>query len=53
MQVARKHLNPDKMQVLAVGRPQDFGEPLSLLGPVREIDINIPTQKGKVDCISF
>jgi predicted Zn-dependent peptidase len=47
LQVARKHLKPDKMQMLAVGRPQDFDEPLSVLGPVREIDINIPAPKGK------
>ena len=32
----------DKMQILAVGRPQDFDEPLSVFGPVREIDITIP-----------
>ncbi len=42
LRVARKHLKPDKMQILAVGRPQDFDEPLSVFGLVREIDINIP-----------
>jgi len=42
LRVARKHLRADKMQILAVGRPQDFDEPLSVLGPVREIDITIP-----------
>ncbi|MBW8040152.1 MAG: insulinase family protein [Planctomycetes bacterium] len=42
LRVARKHLKPEKMQILAVGRPQDFDEPLSVFGPVREIDINIP-----------
>lgn len=47
LRVARKHLQPDKMQILAVGRPQDFDEQLSLLGPVHEIDINIPAPKGK------
>jgi zinc protease len=47
LQVARKHLKYDKMQILAVGRPQDFNEPLSVLGQVREIDINIPAPKGK------
>jgi hypothetical protein len=35
------------MQVLAVGRPQDFGEPLSVLGAVREIDITIAPPKEK------
>jgi len=43
LQVARKHLQPDKMQILAVGRPQDFDEPLSAFGQVREVDITIPS----------
>jgi predicted Zn-dependent peptidase len=47
LRVAQKHLKPDKMQVLAVGRPQDFGEPLSVLGAVREIDITIAPPKEK------
>jgi predicted Zn-dependent peptidase len=42
LRVARKHLKHDKMQILAVGRPQDFEEPLSVFGSVREIDITIP-----------
>ena len=43
LHVARKHLKPDQVQILAVGRPDDFDEPLSTLGPVNEIDITIPT----------
>ncbi len=42
LRVAKKHLQPDKVQILAVGRPQDFGEPMSSLGTVNEIDITIP-----------
>ena len=42
LRVAKKHLKPDKVQILAVGRPQDFDEPMSELGPVNEIDITIP-----------
>jgi len=42
LRVARKHLHPDKLQILAVGRPDDFDEPLSVLGSVNEIDITIP-----------
>jgi predicted Zn-dependent peptidase len=42
LRVAREHLRPDKMQILAVGRPGDFDEPLSVLGTLREIDITIP-----------
>ncbi len=41
LRVAREHLQPDKVQILAVGRPDDFDEPLSTLGPVNEIDITI------------
>jgi predicted Zn-dependent peptidase len=43
LRVAQEHLKPDKVQILAVGRPQDFDEPMSELGPVNEIDITIPT----------
>ncbi|MBN2183524.1 MAG: insulinase family protein [Sedimentisphaerales bacterium] len=43
LRVARKHLQPDKMQILAVGRPEDFDQPLSVLGPVNEIDVTIPS----------
>ena len=42
LRVARKHLQPDKLQILAVGRPDDFDQPLSVLGQVNEIDITIP-----------
>jgi predicted Zn-dependent peptidase len=42
LRVAKKHLRPEKVQILAVGRPQDFGEPMSSLGTVNEIDITIP-----------
>ena len=42
LRVVRKHLHPDKMQILAVGRSQDFDEPLSVLGPVNQMDVTIP-----------
>lgn len=41
--VARQYLKPDQMKILAVGNKDDFGAPLSDLGPVTEIDITIPT----------
>jgi len=46
LRVAQKHLNPDKVQILVVGRPDDFDQPLSVLGPVNEIDIIIPMPKN-------
>jgi zinc protease len=42
LRVAQKHLKPDKVQILAVGRLDDFDEPMSVFGPVNEIDITIP-----------
>jgi zinc protease len=42
IRVAKKHLRPGALQVLVVGRAQDFDEPLSALGQVKEIDITIP-----------
>jgi len=42
LRVAKKYLRPDEVQILAVGRPQDFDEPLSVFGDVREIDVTIP-----------
>jgi zinc protease len=42
LRVAQKHLRPQSVQVLAVGRAQDFDEPLSVLGPVKKIDVTIP-----------
>ncbi len=43
LQVARKYLRPDAVQILVVGNPAGFGEPLTALGAVREIDITIPS----------
>jgi len=42
LRVAKKHLRPDKVQVLVVGKPDDFDESLGVLGTVNEIDITIP-----------
>lgn len=48
LQVAKKYLHPDQVQILAVGKPDDFDEPLSVLGEVNEIDITIPAPKAEV-----
>jgi zinc protease len=42
LRVAKKYLNPDKLQILVVGRASDFDKPLSSLGKVNVIDITIP-----------
>ncbi len=43
LRAAKSHLRPDKLQILVVGNKNDFGEPLSSLGQVNEIDITIPS----------
>ncbi len=47
LRVARKYLKPDKVQILVVGKEEDFDESLSTLGQVNVIDITIPPLKPK------
>lgn len=42
LRVAKKYLSPDKVQILVVGKEEDFDKPLSTLGTVDTIDITIP-----------
>jgi predicted Zn-dependent peptidase/outer membrane lipoprotein-sorting protein len=48
LRVAKKYLKPDQVQILAVGKSEDFDESLSALGKVNEIDITIPTPEEDV-----
>jgi predicted Zn-dependent peptidase/outer membrane lipoprotein-sorting protein len=48
LRVASNYLHPEAMQILAVGRPDDFDEPLSVFGTVNDIDITIPVPKEEV-----
>ncbi len=43
---AKKYLRPEEVQILVVGNPAEFGEPLTSLGAVQEIDIAIPMPGG-------
>jgi hypothetical protein len=45
LRVAKKYLQPDKVQLLVVGKKEDFDKPLSTLGSVNLIDITIPADK--------
>ena len=47
LRAARKHIKPDQLIVLAVGREEDFDKPLSTLGVVNTIDIAIPGPKNQ------
>lgn len=42
LRAAKSHLHPDQLVILAVGKSQDFDQPLSVLGKVNTIDITIP-----------
>jgi zinc protease len=42
LRVARTYLKPDNVQILVVGKKEDFDKPLSTLGSVNVIDITIP-----------
>ena len=44
--VAAKYLHKDQLAVLVVGNTKEFDKPLSSLGAVKEIDINIPPPAG-------
>jgi zinc protease len=45
LQAAQKWLKPGQLQILVVGKAEDFDQPLSTLGAVNAIDITIPVQK--------
>lgn len=45
LRAAQKHLHPDQVQILVVGRVEDFDESLSVFGKVEDIDITIPTSE--------
>lgn len=42
LRAAKSHLHPDQLVILAVGKSQDFDQPLSVLGKVDTVDITIP-----------
>ncbi|MFB0564524.1 MAG: M16 family metallopeptidase [Candidatus Aminicenantaceae bacterium] len=47
LRVAKKYLHPDKVQILVVGKKEDFDKPLSSLGTVNVMDISIPPPPKK------
>ena len=45
LRVAKKFIQPGKVQILVVGKKEDFDKPLSSLGKVNVLDIAIPAPK--------
>jgi zinc protease len=44
---AKKHLNPEALAIIAIGRQEQFDKPLSTFGEVTPIDITIPEPESK------
>jgi zinc protease len=42
LRVAKEHFHPDRLTIIAVGNPKEFGKPLTSLGTVAPIDLTIP-----------
>jgi predicted Zn-dependent peptidase len=51
LSATRSRLHPDKLVILAVGRQQDFDQPLTALGEVRALDITIPAPKPEAAAV--
>lgn len=45
--VAQKHLHPEALAILAIGKADAFDKPLSTFGTVNTVDITIPEPKPK------
>jgi predicted Zn-dependent peptidase len=48
LRVAKEHIRPEDLAVVAVGNPKDFGKPLATLGKVNELDLTIPEPKQEL-----
>ena len=48
LRVAKEHIHPDELAIVAVGNPKDFGKPLATLGKVNELDLTIPEPKQEL-----
>jgi zinc protease len=45
LRAAKEYLKPENLTIVAVGKPADFGKPLTTLGAVKAIDLTIPGPK--------
>lgn len=51
LRAARTHVRPDQLVILAVGRQQDFDQPLMVLGEVNTIDVTIPEPEAAAEAV--
>ncbi len=42
LRVAKQHILPQDLAIVAVGNPKEFDKPLTTLGPVKTLDLTIP-----------
>ncbi len=49
LRVFKEHVRPEDLTIVAVGNPQDFGEPLTSAGKVQKLDLTIPGAPGPPD----
>jgi predicted Zn-dependent peptidase len=48
LRVAKQHLRPEDLAIVAVGNPKEFGKPLTTLGKVTDLDLTIPEPKQEL-----
>jgi zinc protease len=48
LRVAKEHIHPEELAIVAVGNPKEFGKPLATLGKVTELDLTIPEPKQEL-----
>jgi outer membrane lipoprotein-sorting protein len=48
LRVAKEHIRPEDLSIVAVGNPKEFGKPLTTLGKVTELDLTIPEPKREL-----
>jgi zinc protease len=48
LRVAKEHIHPEELAIVAVGNPKEFGKPLTTLGKVTELDLTIPEPKQEL-----
>jgi zinc protease len=48
LRVAKEHIRPEDLAIVAVGNPKEFGKPLATLGKINELDLTIPEPKQEL-----